>query len=101
MVNINTKGFSKEGKQIIEGLQGILEGDFAPFGEEVPEVDIKSIREKLNMSRPQFADAFQLNMHSVRNWELGLREPSKSIQSFLRLIAADPVDAFNKLHHKH
>jgi DNA-binding transcriptional regulator YiaG len=60
--------------------------------------NIRTIRTQLHMNRSQFAEAFGLNKYSVRNWELGERTPPEYAQSYLRIIAADPWDAYRKLH---
>ena len=39
------------------------------------DVDIKAIRESLNLSQAAFAMQFGFTAHSIRNWEQGKRTP--------------------------
>lgn len=103
MKKFDTKKMSKTGKRILSALEEVSRGEILSFPEvrkQETKINITLIRKKLGMDRTEFAKAFNLSKFSVRNWELGLRKPSKAIQAFLLLIQSDPLDAFKKLHQK-
>lgn len=53
-------------------------------------VDVRSLRERLGLTREQFAIRFGLEVETVRNWEMGRREPDTTARSYLRVISNDP-----------
>jgi DNA-binding transcriptional regulator YiaG len=53
-------------------------------------VDVKAIREMMEMSQEQFALEFRLELATVRNWEQGRSEPDTAARNFLVTIAHDP-----------
>jgi DNA-binding transcriptional regulator YiaG len=53
-------------------------------------VDVKAIREKMELSQEQFALEFGLELATVRNWEQGRSEPDTAARNFLTTIARDP-----------
>jgi DNA-binding transcriptional regulator YiaG len=55
-----------------------------------PKVDVKAIREMMEMSQEQFALEFSLELATVRNWEQGRSEPDTAARNFLVTIAHDP-----------
>ena len=52
--------------------------------------DIKSIREKLGKSQPEFALMIGVSVSTLRNWEQGRRMPEGPARALLRVAAADP-----------
>lgn len=52
--------------------------------------DVRGLRERLGLSREQFAVRYGLEIETVRNWETGKREPDTTARSYLRVIANDP-----------
>jgi DNA-binding transcriptional regulator YiaG len=42
-----------------------------------PKVDVKAIRETMELSQEQFALEFGLELATVRNWEQGRSEPAR------------------------
>lgn len=52
--------------------------------------DVKGLRERLHLSREQFADRYGLEVETIRNWETGKREPDMAARSYLRAIANEP-----------
>ena len=110
---------SKVAKDILQGmkeLKAYLDGDLSMANEYkvLPDgtvlqinpppkqpafsVIMAKIRKTLKMTREEIAEAFGLNKYSVRNWERGDREPPEYMKSYLKIIAADPWDAYKKLH---
>jgi putative transcriptional regulator len=55
-----------------------------------PTVEVRALRERLRLTREQFAARYGLEIETVRNWETGKREPDTTARSYLRAIANDP-----------
>ncbi|WP_239992401.1 helix-turn-helix domain-containing protein [Rhodopila globiformis] len=53
-------------------------------------VDVRALRERLNLTREQFAICYGLEVETLRNWETGKREPDTTARSYLRAIASAP-----------
>lgn len=53
-------------------------------------IDIRSIRESLNLSQQKFADLYGLPVATVQNWESGRRKPELAAKLLLRVIEASP-----------
>jgi putative transcriptional regulator len=54
------------------------------------EVDVRGLRERLRLTREQFAMRYGMEVEAIRNWETGKRPPDKTAQSYLRAISNDP-----------
>jgi putative transcriptional regulator len=52
--------------------------------------DVRGLRERLNLTREQFALRYGLEIEAVRDWEAGEREPDTTARSYLRVIASAP-----------
>lgn len=52
--------------------------------------DIKAIRGRTKLSQPAFAARFGLDVAALRDWEQGRRQPERSAQVLLSLIAKEP-----------
>jgi putative transcriptional regulator len=50
----------------------------------------REIRRRLNMTQVEFADAFELPLGTLRDWEQGVRWPDSAARSYLRVIAKNP-----------
>ena len=58
---------------------------------EIPdEVDVKSIREELNLSRQEFADSFGFSARTLLHWEQGDRNPHGPARVLLLLLQREP-----------
>jgi putative transcriptional regulator len=53
-------------------------------------VDVRRLRERLHLTREQFAATYGLDVETVRNWEMGRREPDRTARSYLQAIANNP-----------
>ncbi len=60
-------------------------------------VDVRGLRERLDLTREQFAWRFNLSIDTVEKWESGEREPDRAANNYLRVIAADPELAIKAL----
>ena len=52
--------------------------------------DVRRLRERLQLTRDQFALRYGLDTETVRNWEVGRRKPDMAACSYLRAISNDP-----------
>lgn len=57
---------------------------------EVTSIDVRALRGRLGMTREEFAAHYGLDVETLRNWEVGRREPDQTARSYLRAIANDP-----------
>ncbi len=53
-------------------------------------VNVRELRERLDLTREQFAVRYGLEIETLRNWETGKREPDTTARSYLRAIANAP-----------
>lgn len=53
-------------------------------------VDVRRLRERLDLSQEQFAMRFGLDLNSVQNWETGRRQPDSATRSYLKVIESLP-----------
>jgi putative transcriptional regulator len=61
------------------------------FRFKVPEnVDVRAIRESLELSQPEFALRFGFSLGTLRHWEQGLRRPEGPARVLLTLVASNP-----------
>jgi putative transcriptional regulator len=52
--------------------------------------DVRSIREKLDVTQAEFALMIGVSLATLRNWEQGRRVPDGPAQALLRVAAANP-----------
>ena len=55
-------------------------------------VDVRALRERLRLTREQFAVRYRLEIETLRNWETGKREPDTTARSYLRAISNAPEE---------
>jgi putative transcriptional regulator len=53
-------------------------------------VNVRAIREKLHMTRHEFADHFGFNIRTLEKWEQGVRRPESSARAYLIVINDSP-----------
>jgi putative transcriptional regulator len=53
-------------------------------------LDLQAVRVGLGLTQEQFARRYNLALDAIQNWERGVRTPDRSMQSYLRVIAAYP-----------
>lgn len=54
------------------------------------EIDVKAIREKVDMSQSEFARYFGFSKRTLEHWEHGRRVPTGPARAFLMVIAREP-----------
>jgi putative transcriptional regulator len=57
---------------------------------QVPVVDVKSARKKLQMSQDELARVLCVSPATVRSWERGYRRPEGAARVLLRVIEREP-----------
>ncbi|MDP3770124.1 MAG: helix-turn-helix domain-containing protein [bacterium] len=85
------------GDEIIQGMTEAIEyirgnetGAIVHKVEIPDEIDVKSIREKLNLSRQEFADSFGFSARTLQHWEQGDRNPHGPARVLLLLLQREP-----------
>jgi len=80
-------------------VNAFLGGKTAGYKVSVPtDVDVKSIRKRLNMTQAGFSRTFGFSIDAVKHWEGGRRNPEASARAFLTVIARDPEAVIRALH---
>ena len=65
---------------------------------EIKPPDIKSVREKLNVSQSEFALMIGVSLRTLQNWEQGRRKPEGPANALLRVAAKNPWAVLDALH---
>ncbi len=85
------------GKQLIEGMQNALAyakgqpaADTRTTVVEVPAVDVRAVRKRLNLTQKSFAETFGFSLSTVRHWEQGTRRPERAARILLAVIDRHP-----------
>lgn len=68
---------------------------------EMPEPDVKAIREGIGFSQSKFAHLIGVNIRTLQNWEQGHRHPTGPAKVLLKLVQADPKSVVKNLHANH
>jgi len=55
-----------------------------------PELDVRAIRTKLQLSQEDFASAFGFTVHQIRQWEQTRSRPLGAERAYLMIIDRDP-----------
>ncbi|HEY7306272.1 MAG TPA: type II toxin-antitoxin system MqsA family antitoxin [Bryobacteraceae bacterium] len=56
----------------------------------IPQVDVKQVRERMQLTQIEFAERFGFPIATLRNWEQGRRDPELSARILLAVIAKRP-----------
>ena len=65
---------------------------------EVPEPDVKAIREAANVSQSAFAKLISINVRMLQNWEQRRSRPTGPARALLKIVASNPKSAIKALH---
>lgn len=65
---------------------------------EIPEPDVKAIREGIGFSQSKFANLIGVNIRTLQNWEQGHRHPTGPAKVLLKLVQTDPASVVKNLH---
>jgi putative transcriptional regulator len=58
----------------------------------------KAIRESLHMSQAEFSEAYQIPITTLQGWEQGRRNPDRTANAYLNIIARMPNETRAALH---
>ena len=65
---------------------------------ELPEPDVKAIREAANVSQSDFARLIGINLRTLQNWEQHRSRPTGPARALLKIVASNPKSAIKALH---
>jgi putative transcriptional regulator len=93
---MSKKAFDKIAAGLNEALE-IARGNAKPARLYVPpEINVRDVRKKLNLSQDEFAAAFCFTINQIRDWEQRRTRPLGGLRAYLMLIQSDP-EAVSKL----
>lgn len=83
----------------LDEVQAFLAGQQKGFKVHVPdEVDVKGIRNKLNMTQSRFSETFGFSLDAIKHWEGGRRTPEAPARTLLTVIDKNPAAVITALH---
>ena len=56
----------------------------------VPSIDVRRLRQRLNLTQAAFAEKYGFPLATIRNWEQGRREPELYARILLAMIDRNP-----------
>jgi putative transcriptional regulator len=65
---------------------------------EIKPPEIKTAREKLNVSQTEFALMIGVKIRTLQNWEQGRRKPEGPAKALLRVASRNPSAVLDALH---
>ena len=65
---------------------------------EIKPPEIKTVREKLNVSQNEFALMIGVSVRTLQNWEQGRRKPEGPAKALLRIASRNPSAVLDALH---
>jgi len=65
---------------------------------EIKPPEIKTVRERLNVSQNDFALMIGVSVRTLQNWEQGRRKPEGPAKALLRIAAMNPSAVLDALH---
>lgn len=79
------------GRGLKEAIAYADGNDTVGYAVHVPtNVDVKAIREKLEMTQEEFAGRFGFSINTLRHWEQGRRVPEGPARAYLLVIDRNP-----------
>ena len=90
--------FFDELLESVQQMDDIVKGERAPSREfHVDATQVKEIREATGLTQVQFAQRIGIEVATLRNWELGRREPTGPAKALLTAIKNDPQHVLQAL----
>jgi len=95
---------SKAGKESITGAQealAYLKGDKTKgraYKVRARNIDVKAIREKLDMTQEVFSETFAIPVSTLKKWETNNRVPEGPTKAYLTVIEKNPRAVKKALH---
>ncbi|HNP37647.1 MAG TPA: type II toxin-antitoxin system MqsA family antitoxin [Woeseiaceae bacterium] len=84
-------------EEIKEGLDAIRENPHALRPHTLFPPDIKGFRRKLQLSQSEMATYLGVSKKTFQNWEQGVRNPTASAQTLLRILEKEPAAVMRAL----
>lgn len=85
---------SELGESLIQGMEEALafaKSEKTDAVIHIPkQINVRRIRNKLNMTQKFFADYFGFNIRTIQDWEQGRRVPTGPSKNFLCVIDKEP-----------
>ena len=97
------KKFNEFEQSILNGLNEAVEfskgkkTDCQSFEVNVKDIDVKELRESLNLTQQDFANTFGVSVSTIRNWEQRLRQPEGPAKILLNVISYNPKCVFDAI----
>jgi putative transcriptional regulator len=83
----------------LDEVKAFLAGERKGFKAHVPDkVDVKSIRNRLNMTQARFSSTFGFSLDAIKHWEGGRRTPEAPARTLLTVIDKNPAAVITALH---
>lgn len=86
---------SEMGERLIKALQSAVENPEGAVRHEISEV--RRIRNKLNMSVPEFSKTFGLPQRTVERWDMEDKGITGAVSTLMRVIDKNPDAVINAL----
>jgi len=77
-------------EEIKEGLEAIRENSDELTRHDLSAPDIRAIRRRFQLSQSQMATFLGVKTKTLQNWEQGVRNPTASAQTLLRVLEKEP-----------
>lgn len=88
-------------KSVTEAAE-IAKGKIKPAKEHrffvAEDIDVKKIREKLNISRSEFCKRFGFKLRTLQKWEQHITRPDSATRAYLTVIEHNPDIVAKTLH---
>jgi putative transcriptional regulator len=95
---MNEEDFQKLVKSVTQ-MGSIIRGEKVPHRRTVlSTVDVKGLREKLQLTQKEFSGMIGVSIKTLQNWEQGRREPEGPAKALLRVVEKEPQAVLNALH---
>jgi DNA-binding transcriptional regulator YiaG len=82
---------------LAEAVSGLASFGVLGTAFEVPNVDVRRVREEQQLSQPAFANCYGLEVDTIRNWEQGRYEPDGPAKVLLNVINHEPEAVVSSL----
>lgn len=87
---MSKKAFDKIAAGLNEALE-VARGNAKPSKLHVPpEINVRGIRQKLDLSQDDFAAEFGFTINQIRDWEQGRTRPQGGARAYLMIIEKNP-----------
>jgi putative transcriptional regulator len=88
---MSKKAFDKIAAGLNEALE-IARGRARPAKLYIPpQIDVRAIRSKLDLSQESFAAEFGFTINQIRDWEQGRTNPTGGLRAYLVIIQRNPA----------